>query len=89
MIPSSLICSTLARERSSRLFLKTRPVFFAKRSADLFVIRPDFRHRAIAPTVANLFRLLARSRKNLMRLGGDIHFLGPKIFAEIWVHGWE
>jgi hypothetical protein len=71
------------------LFLKTRPIFAAQLCADLFIVRPNFRHRAIAPAMANLAKLFAGSRKNLVRLGGDIHFFRPKMFAEIWVHGSE
>jgi hypothetical protein len=38
--------------------------------------------------MADLVELFAGSRKNFVRLRGDIHLFRPKMFAEIWVHGW-
>jgi hypothetical protein len=72
---------------STSLLLEAGAAFTAVLSADLAVIGAHFSHGAIAPAMADLAELLAGSGKHFVRLGGNIHFFRPKIFAEIWVHG--
>ena len=67
--------------------LEAGAVFAAMLSADLAVIGAHFGHGAIAPAMSDLAELFTGSGKHFVRLGGNIHFFGPKIFAEIWVHG--
>ena len=65
-------------------------MFAAALSGYLTVIGSHFGHGAIAPAVADVPEFVARSGKNLVLLGGNVHLFRPKIFAEIWVHGsWE
>jgi hypothetical protein len=68
------------------LFFEAGTVFTALWGAHLAVVGTDFGHRAVAPAMPNIAKFVAGSRKHLVRLGGNIHFLCPKIFAEIWIH---
>jgi hypothetical protein len=71
----------------SILFLETGAGAVAIRGAHLAVVRADLRHRSIAPTMADVFEFFSGSGKHFICLRGDVHFLRPKMFAEIWVHG--
>lgn len=74
------------RIASSPLFFEAGAGAVAIGSAHLPVIRADFRHRAIAPAMADIPKFLNRCAKHLVLLRRDIHFFGAKVFAEIRVH---
>jgi hypothetical protein len=66
-----------------QLFFEAGAVFTTVVASHLAVIRAHFGHGAIAPAMANVVRFFAGSREHFVRLGGNVHFFRPKIFAEI------